>query len=1152
MTSSLLFRCLVLAVAALLCAGLVRAQVISIPASGSLSVQLAANTQSVYGYVFTGTLTPDSDVSLLLIATSGSPTVYVSSSTSSPSASNNTGTFTGSGSLLLQSSSNSSDPQSLISALPSGSTIYVTVAAGSSAVSGVLSVSATERISFSGLVNQSVTLGATAANTVQYVRASLPVQRNLAREYFTFVFSYTTNTAVASLSAADSSIAAVGPAVAWSHINFYQNDAPPSDPVLTSGLLTSALSGYRSAVFVTYDRDQSYNYNQGEFWYVWAVYLPSAVPAGAVISLANVASASVVAAANDNGGDDFPSLNTLFSSSSDTVQASNMALPLGSIDVYSVGFPYPAYFSGQLDVSLTTLSGNADLFIVPTRTFLGASVGQLNFTTGLANDAGGTGYAQGANIATNGYWPDSGFTGKWTSFSYGSTNDGLTVDTVSVPWVAPAAVWWTVVVFGQLESSYELNITLAGAQMALPTLTSVSGIIGMSSLASVAAGQVTFYQTTLPSTLTTLTDVVAVLVTDSVNLASAYISTTNQYPGADVEFDAAILGGGSQPLILASASGSSALSAASTYTAGATLYVAVYGAAPSIPAVSTDAATFTFAISATERIVWSGIANQSATASASPFSVQFITWEFEQLTGGYSRGYYSFALGASLNSPVASLIGTSGEGQLALIYEHILFDHANAAPGDPAFTGVQLAAAVSSSAVGSSGYQGGDFVVFDRDQSYQYSTTTLATYVFSTFYSFPTAATSVTYALSGVDSPAAAQASVDSGGDDFVVEFITIGQTVGGSVDAAAVVAYEILLPASASTMQATITLTSQTGNADLFVQPAAAFYNAATINETTGLPCCEGFGQYDGDTAAGLVFVTSNTNNPPNPFTYSSGVDGAPDSVSFTYSTSDSGTWMVIVVFGQRQATYSLVVAAQASTAPAPTSSSSSSATVPVASQSSSAASSGVSSTPSSISALSSSSIASVSSSTGSAAVSSSIASPSQPSSASTAVASSSSTVVAASSSSLPAAASSSSSVASSVTAIASAAPSSSSPLSPSSSSAASPLQSSSAVASSSASPTSSTPSPSSSSIAAPFVTSPTSATSAAAPFTTSTMSEASSSSNSPAEASSSSILALVSSSTHSGPSLANAATNSRALNQWLTGLIAVAASVTLLLAAC
>ena len=624
--------------------------------------------------------------------------------------------------------------------------------------------------------------------------------------------------------------------------------------------------------------------------YNFAVYIPYSVPAGAVISLVDVATAASAAGAGDSGGDDFE-MTTIRMNTAGAISVTG-TLKAGQIDAYNVILP-PAYFSSWVWMMLQSVGGNADVFATPTPIFVGAPY--FNYSSGTADDIGGTGYAQGANLGTNAIGNGVLVT-SYQESSTGQQNDFFWF--AQNPAVSDA---WVVLVFAVTPTSYNLTINVNN------TVTQPVGTLSASGgTYSLAAGAYQFFQYTTP-TLSDLTDLSLVLVTAGVNTASsqgvmAYLNQNWPYPGPGQWWISQTING-TGSLLLRGANVSSVGMYQMGLTTGSSVYIGVYN-----PTTST--LNYTIAPSVTTRISLSGLANQTVTLPAlAANSIQYVLWQFPEVTTGGHRGYYSFAAAYSTNQVASSLsmTATPVTAEPYLFWAHTNF---NAWSGTSrAITDPTLPNTLPTATSGSS-YPTASVAIFDRDQTYP-STPATAYYSFAIYVPYAVPAGSV-FALSSVGNGAAS--ALDTGGDDFPLSPLTAGTPVSGSVAVGAVNGYIISLPAAVSA-QAVFTLTTSSGNADLFVVNAPSFYGlggGTVFNYTTGAPSDAnggGWGQGINTVIGGGGWIGSGF-APTITADYVSAVDSlsSPDTISVTYNATQL-QWYVVLVYGQRASTYSLSV---------------------------------------------------------------------------------------------------------------------------------------------------------------------------------------------------------------------------------------------------
>lgn len=318
-------------------------------------------------------------------------------------------------------------------------------------------------------------------------------------------------------------------------------------------------------------------------------------------------------------------------------------LQAGQVMAYNVILP-PSYFSSWVWMQLQSIGGNADIFATPTPTFVGAPY--FNFTSGTADDDGGTGWGQGANLATNAL----GNGVLATPYAESST----TGDTADWVWFAqnPAVSdAWVVLVFAVTPTTYNLTITVNNTvTQTVGTLSSAGGSYQL------AAGAYQFFQYTTP-TLTDSTDLSLVLVTAGVNTATsqgvvAYLNENWPYPGPGQWWISQTING-TGSLLMRGSDVSSVGPYGLGLSSGSSVYIGVFN-----PTATT--LNFTLSPSVTSRILINGLTNQSVTLPAlAANSITYLLWQFPELTTGGARGYYSFSAAYTTNQPASSLSMTA-------------------------------------------------------------------------------------------------------------------------------------------------------------------------------------------------------------------------------------------------------------------------------------------------------------------------------------------------------------------------------------------------------------------------------------------------------------------------------------------------------------
>ena len=272
---------------------------------------------------------------------------------------------------------------------------------------------------------------------------------NHVRNYMSFAAGYSSSLAISSI--ASVSVATPAPSLQWAHNEWQGTNYAPIDPALQQLTTTAATTAAttQTGTFVTYDRDQSYP-NVQTSWYVWALYIPYAVPAGGVFSLSNMDTIANIQAASDSGGNDFVVSPLTLNA------AASAATPIAQSQVVGYSLPLPPASGASVTVTLTSVSGQAYLYAVNTQSFEGAP--QLNNYTGavLENSEGFTQGAMYSTAPTYGYF--TGSTINVPAFPYASAADSAT-NTVSFTYSGVYNTFYTIVVFGAKAGSFQLSAT---------------------------------------------------------------------------------------------------------------------------------------------------------------------------------------------------------------------------------------------------------------------------------------------------------------------------------------------------------------------------------------------------------------------------------------------------------------------------------------------------------------------------------------------------------------------------------------------------------------------------------------------------------------------------------------------------------------------
>ena len=673
----------------------------------------SSNSTTCYSYA-TGALTSQSDFSVVFISL-GNPTAYISLTPTPAPTTTNTSLMSifDTGSVLLQTSQNvSQTPVNLITT--AGATVYVCVVfpvfpgQGQGNLQYTLAFSSTQRVYINGAANTTVTFPAAAANTVQYVAWRFPLDKSTwQRGFYSFTAAYTTNYQLALnltlWQQGGYSLAAPSPAILWSHDVWQQSGtAPPQDVVIPQTLATfttqrnqAFLNALQGIAVITFDRDQTYTYSGESYgWYVFAVFTPYAVPSG-VFALTNVFTAATATAASDTTGDDIASVPL------PAAGASGVSIAAGQVQLWSAALPIT---SGQTaTVTLTSVTGNADLYLIRTAELVGAPL-DIN---GQAIDASAPLYGGGANVASNGYWLGSDVqaaTQLYTAFDFQSTNDNANgVDSISFVYTSPNnSSFWTIVVAGQRAATYALTYTITPAFTVTNMTATNQNPSAQVTVAQAAPGTVAFYQYYYNGQLDALTDLSLAMIAP-VGTPTVYISTVTQYPSA-ASYQVMFTNTGSAMLHTGNLAAKQIIN-----STGVWIYIGVVAGA--------SISSYSLSWSSTERILWTGIQNQTAVLNATRVNtLQCITWSFPPQTSGGNRGYYSFALSYTTNTSNNNLGGVQGlaTSQAAIVWQHSNYYQSNVEQPDPTLAGLPTSTNQNNANV----YQGGAFVTFDRDQSY--------------------------------------------------------------------------------------------------------------------------------------------------------------------------------------------------------------------------------------------------------------------------------------------------------------------------------------------------------------------------------------------------------------------------------------------------
>ena len=556
---------------------------------------------------------------------------------------------------------------------------------------------------------------------------------------------------------------------------------------------------------------------------------------------------------------------------------------------------------------MVSYTGNADIFLTPTPTFVGATY--YNYSTGLANDIGNTGYAQGANLGTlgvqNGAVIATYTVNTTRQTGGGGQGGGNQVEQTTFTQNGLTSNSWVLVVFGQTAANYTVFLSVSNSNAAAQTTLTTSGITAIA-----AVGAWTWYQYTVP-TITSSNDLAFVMVSKvaaGAQGAMAYFGLNN-YPSTFAYATGQMINT-TGSLLVTGATGYVGNVYTPSWQTGALVHIGVYN--PSAVNV-----TYTLSPSITTRTIITGLSNQSVTLPAlAANSITYLTWNFPEATTGGNRGYYSFAAGWTANVASSSLgLSASNPSSVAAQQPTLFWSHSNfnaysggvKAIPDPTLPSTIPITGVTSS---STAYTTAALAVFDRDQSYP-STPATVYYAFAVYTPYAVSAGSV-FTISNVGSSAAA--ATDAGGDDFALTPLAVGTSISGAVGAGVAVGYKVGLPASTATNTATFSLTSTSGNADLFVVGAQKFYGAAVFNNITGSPNDTGnigWGQ-GGNGLAGSGAWVGVGNASTFAVDYSSVYETSGDSVSIQTGGANI-QWYVVIVYGQLASTYTLSVSSTA-----------------------------------------------------------------------------------------------------------------------------------------------------------------------------------------------------------------------------------------------
>lgn len=489
---------------------------------------------------------------------------------------------------------------------------------------------------------------------------------------------------------------------------------PSADPTLPSYLPTRAsllqnLNNAQGEAFIAFDRDQSYSYpNLASGWYLFAIFVPYAVPAG-VFTLNNVFTVTSASTVSDISGDDFP--QTVLPSGG----VSGVSLAAGGVDAYVVMLP-----SGdgiQSNITLTSTSGNADLFIIRTAVLEGAP---LN-AQGQALDANAAVYGGGAVVGTGStYWvgPDVANATPYVSgFDFTSLQDNGagTVDWASFVYSSSNATYYTVFVLAQQASVYSLNVAFPTTSPPVTTFgTTANNQVAWAN--NVPGGTVRYYQYTYNGVVDANTDLSVILIAAGTALPVTYISLT-PYPGSS-NFATNFTGSGSVLLHSANPTATNIVVATTTAT---TIYVSV--------AAGAGTAYWTLSVTASQRLTFTGLTSQSVTLAATPANtLQYVTWGFPAATANWARGYYSFSFTYTTNNATSTLgnnFQSYATNEPTILWQHQNFWDSNNQQPDPVITNAIPTGTNGNPAALFPSYKSGAFVTFDRDQSYPYNDVTV-------------------------------------------------------------------------------------------------------------------------------------------------------------------------------------------------------------------------------------------------------------------------------------------------------------------------------------------------------------------------------------------------------------------------------------------
>ena len=436
-------------------------------------------------------------------------------------------------------------------------------------------------------------------------------------------------------------------------------------------------------------------------WYLFAIFVPYAVPSG-VFTLNNVFTVTAASSVTDISGDDFP--QTALPSGG----VAGVSLAAGGVDAYVISMP--AGTGIQPNITLTSTSGNADLFVIRTAVLEGAPLNSL----GQAVDANAVVYGGGAVVGTGStFWvgPDVANTTPYVSgFDFISLldNGAGTVDSASFVYTSTNATYYTVFVVAQQAAVYSLNVAYSTAPAPVTTFTGNQ----VQYANNVGGGTVRYYSYTYTGVIDANTDLSLILIAAGTALPVTYVSLT-PYPSSSNQAGT-FTGSGSFLLHSANPTVTTNLVSAT----GTTFYVAV--------AAGPGTAYWTLAVSASERLTATGLFNQTFQLSATAANtVQYVSWQFPAVTANYARGYYSFAFTYSTNTSLANLgnnYQSYAANQPCIVWQHQNFYDSNTELGDPVITNaIPTGTNGNPAAMNVPAYKSAAFVTFDRDQSYPYN-----------------------------------------------------------------------------------------------------------------------------------------------------------------------------------------------------------------------------------------------------------------------------------------------------------------------------------------------------------------------------------------------------------------------------------------------